>query len=615
MARIRSKSSFLLVLALVVSTTAALVSPGSAAAPRRSAPRTAGRIVTGKATQDVLERVGKVNVRKLARGGAAGQAGSSNLAGEAGPWAREEEGERPEILPGAPSPADTPVVLNENNNGWEGLDHTDQRYAGGGNQFSLEPPDQGLCVGGVSPNDPSYGPEVVESVNDALVFYDARMHQLGLPITLSQFFGLPPTINRTTGKFGLFVSDPKCYFDTDTQRWFHSMLAISLDPTTGAFKQPAYVYLAVSTSSEALGSYLIYRIDTTDASHPNCPCFGDQPLIGADKYGFYVSTAEYDLEPFGANFNGPQIYAISKQQIEHATLGHVIHFSGIGHVAGGRITGTVQPAMPQVGQFDTSNGGTEYFLSAFDCLPEDGCPIAPGPFDQITIWGLTNTQSLNGHADLHLSLQDIPVGTYETPVPQVEKDGPRPLGELDGEPVPVVNANDGRMNQVVYADGYLWSGINTEVTPGPRDGIEYFIVAPSIVGGVVNGEIHTQGYVAAANRFLSFPSIGVNGDGEGILAFSLMGPGDYPSAAQIAIDAAGVSGNIEIVRAGFRPEDGFTCYETEVGPGALCRWGDYSASVGTPEGTVYSATEFIGDNTRTFFANWSTFVWPANPGT
>jgi hypothetical protein len=31
---------------------------------------------------------------------------------------------------------------------------------------------------------------------------------------------------------------------------------------------------------------------------------------------------------------------------------------------------------------------------------------------------------------------------------------------------------------------------------------------------------------------------------------------------------------------------------------------------GRPDGTIYSATEFIGDNSRTLFANWSTFIWP-----
>ena len=43
------------------------------------------------------------------------------------------------------------------NSGFEGLNHYQQRYSRGGNQFSVEPPDQGMCVGN------GY---VVEAVND-----------------------------------------------------------------------------------------------------------------------------------------------------------------------------------------------------------------------------------------------------------------------------------------------------------------------------------------------------------------------------------------------------------------------------------------------------------------
>jgi hypothetical protein len=45
----------------------------------------------------------------------------------------------------------------------DGLNHRDQRTANGGNQFSLEPPDQGLCV------DNGF---VLETVNDVLRVYD-----------------------------------------------------------------------------------------------------------------------------------------------------------------------------------------------------------------------------------------------------------------------------------------------------------------------------------------------------------------------------------------------------------------------------------------------------------
>jgi hypothetical protein len=602
-------------LLIAVGATILLLPPPSMLA---SAQPSAGSVDQATIKKSHLERVGKTNVRKMLTAKAAVGGGlSTNLESEAGPWIDIEKEDEAELDgSGGPTPTSTPVTVNENTLGWEGLDHADQRLAGGGNQFSLEPPDQGLCVGNVSPNDPSLGPEVVESVNDALVFYDAVAEQFTAPVTLSEFYGLAPTIDRTTGVFGPFVSDPKCYFDPDTERWFHSLLVISQDPVTGAFEAPAFVYLAVSTSSEALGSYFIYRIDATNPSHPNCPCFGDQPLIGADEFGFYVSTAEYDLDPFGGNFNGPQIYAMSKQRLESGSLGTVVHISGITHTVGDRTTGSVQPAASPDGVYDTSENGTEYFLSGFDCLADEACAIAPEPFDQITTWALTNTRSLRRpHPAVQLSHIDLTVGTYVAPVPQIQKDGPRPLGELVGEPVPDVAANDSRMNQVVFASGLLWSGINTAVLPGPRDGIEFFVVAPSVSDdGIVDAQVQTEGYVAADDTFLSFPSIGVNGDGQGVIAMSLMGPNDYPSAAQIAIDATGTSGPVEIVRQGFRPEDGFTCYESFVGPGAACRWGDYSASVAGADGRIYSATEMIGDDSRTFFANWSTFIWPTTPG-
>jgi len=69
-----------------------------------------------------------------------------------------------------PSPAGTPVVGSAGAaSGFNGLSHADQRLAGTGRyvntQFSLEPPDQGLCVGNGF---------VVEPINDAFAVYGER---------------------------------------------------------------------------------------------------------------------------------------------------------------------------------------------------------------------------------------------------------------------------------------------------------------------------------------------------------------------------------------------------------------------------------------------------------
>src|SRR5579859_5870560 len=102
--------------------------------------------------------------------------------------------------------ASTPGLLKSFN----GLNFRQQRLANGGNQFSVEPPDQGLCVGNGF---------VLETVNDVLNVYSTSGKSLLGVTDLNTFYGYPPAINRTTGVFGPSITDPSCYFDQPTQRW------------------------------------------------------------------------------------------------------------------------------------------------------------------------------------------------------------------------------------------------------------------------------------------------------------------------------------------------------------------------------------------------------------
>ena len=122
-----------------------------------------------------------------------------------------------------PSPPGTPVVSNPGGaTGFNGLTHADQRNAGTGQyvntQFSLEPPDQGLCVG--------HG-FVLEPVNDAFAVYNESGARLTAFTALNQFYNRSPAINRVTGVTGDFLSDPKCYWDPVGQRF------IQTDPRSG----------------------------------------------------------------------------------------------------------------------------------------------------------------------------------------------------------------------------------------------------------------------------------------------------------------------------------------------------------------------------------------------
>jgi len=322
----------------------------------------------------------------------------------------------------------------------------------------------------------------------------------------------------------------------------------------------------------------------------------------------WVGTSEYGINTTA--FHGAQLYVFDKRALANGTGGPVVHFA-----TGTEKTGTVQPATSPTDRFDRSQGGTEYFLAAFDCEIPD-CSVDPESVENtIELFSVTNTSSIrSANPDLRLFSKLLDSEKYAQPKPQEQKDGYHPLGEALGFPTPEVEANDARMNQVVYAAGRLWGGVNTLLNPGPRDGIAWFQVIPQSHPNSVSGTIANQGYVASrdTDQYLSFPSIGVNNRGKGVIAYSLMGEDFHPSSAWTGITTAGTEGAVSVAEVGDRVEDGFTCYPDEPDGEAECRWGDYTASFALPSGEIWSATEFIGRR-RTTFANWSTFIWPNNP--
>jgi hypothetical protein len=59
-----------------------------------------------------------------------------------------------------------------------------------------------------------------------------------------------------------------------------------------------------------------------------------------------------------------------------------------------------------------------------------------------------------------------------------------------------------------------------------------------------------QGYLSGNNANLTYPAIGVTSSGKGVMAFTLVGPNNFPSAAYALIDATNGTGPIHIAAAG-----------------------------------------------------------------
>jgi hypothetical protein len=612
---------------------AALIGPVSAAAPKASL----GTQSTAKITQIGTAHVGRstggttLTVDQTQPNPDAARAGITKQIPNAINAAR---------VPSAhvPRPAALPVDTATSGQGFDGLNHFNQRTAGTGaftnTQFSLEPPDQALCVGAGF---------VVESVNTALRVRDATGGTLSPVVPLNAFFGLSPEFHRPAGPFGQFTSDPKCHFDPDTGRFFLSLLEIDVNAVTGDFGTKSATLLAVSKTSDPTGDWFLYSIDATDdgtngtPSDPGCPCLGDQPLIGADATGFYISTNEFSI--LGPQFNGTQLYAMSKASLEAGTLPTVVHIGNLTQAEGPAFS--MQPTTtPAGGPHATVNGGTEYLLSSldFDATLDN----------RISLWALRNTSSLTA-ATPSVALAQTIVGTevYGQPPAMEQRKGSAPLDEvLHGslgaklglvakpatEHLNVLNSNDDRMNQTVFAAGNVWGAVNT-VVKGPngvaRTGIAWFIVTPSdSPNGALGGSIANQGYVSASNNNVVFPAIAANAAGMGLVSFTLVGQDFFPGVGYVRVNSAGAQPSINVARFGTGPADGFTGERSQdpVDNGVE-RWGDYGAAVAAADGSIWFANEsinqtctvdqFLADTscggTRTILANWGSFIGHVTP--
>ncbi|MFI5274450.1 MAG: hypothetical protein ACHQ4H_15565, partial [Ktedonobacterales bacterium] len=186
----------------------------------------------------------------------------------------------------------------------------------------VEPPDEGLGAGNGF---------VFNLVNLAGIIYHTNGTVAAGPFSLSAFFAEPPAFTT------VLISDPRVYFDPSSNRWFATELEFNLQ--TGL---ESHLDIAVSISGNPTGAYRLYRIDTTDPSGFECPCFSDYPILGIDHANLYISGNEFSIS--GPAFNGAEIFAISKSQlVAGATTPNFVRFGSLS--IAGTLAYHIQPAI------------------------------------------------------------------------------------------------------------------------------------------------------------------------------------------------------------------------------------------------------------------------------
>jgi hypothetical protein len=542
------------------------------------------------------------------------------------------------------SAADTAIQSGSAAKSFAGINHYQQRFGvDSGNQWSLEPPDQALCVGNNF---------VVEAVNNAVAVYDTNGN-LKVMDSLNHFFGYPAEIDRSTGLAGpKQTTDPTCLYDPSTGRFFLTIL--TYDSDTAGNPLPAgtnTLDTAVSTSGNPTKTWTISHIDATDdgagntPDHTDCPCLGDYPHVGVDATGFYITTNEYPWATDG--FNGAQIYAMSKAQLASGAESLTVTQIDTGRAApGGQPGFTVWPAQsPRTTDYSSVAGGTEYFLSTNAAEEANGT----GSSSTLLTWSLTNTSSLASSPHLNLHVVGSTVGTYAVPLAAVQKSGPVPLADclnltacaksVSGTPDKFketerpLDSLDSRMQQVTFAAGKLYGAHGTAVdvgtsssTTAQRTGVAWYITSPTTAGnGNLSTTVSKQGRIASAGNNLLMPTLGVRFNGSAVIGVTVAGVDHFPSAAYVDLSSAGATGPVKIIAAGAGPEDGFAGCRLF---GARPRWGDYGAAAVDSSGGLWVANEYIAQSctfaqystatdaspfgtcnkTRTALANWATQI-------
>jgi hypothetical protein len=608
--------------------------PLTASAPSASALRTPG---IGDVLGDVELKSPEVAARENSP-----QGGSSVLNGNVRP------------------PSATSVPVSQNQSGvvsrFEGLNHFDSRYSGGGNAFSGEPPDQGMCVGG------KYVFEIVNSV--VQVYTKNGTPQIAgdkafadgpsVGLTLNEFFDLPPSFVRPDGPFGPYMFDTACLYDPSTQRWFATSANLDQDPVTGDFTGANQIWLAVSTSSNPLGSWKIWSIDAANNGQNGTPdhgcldgyCFGDYPQIGLDAEGFYITTNEFEF--FGDGFNGTQLYALSKDDLVAGQASPTMQmFENVPTATYNDLSYTMQPVNALPAEWDTSANGTMYFGMS-------GSPYSDALVRSIALYGLSNTKSLATNSpNLTLSETSVPTQAYATPGFAQQQSGSMPLLSCVNDvacigvryptiknPLVLDAGNSGKVYGAWLHDGDVYLTTGTPLTGSgaawyntnngswkgikQRTGVAWFVVQPDVSASGLDASLQGNGYLAIQGANLTYPSIVVGPTGAGAIGATLTGPNNFPSAAVARFAPGQAPTVVQITGQGLGPNDGFT----GTGEGGYDpRWGDYGAATVTPDGTMWLASQYIASSctvaefnvdttcgyNRSFYANWSTHITGITP--
>jgi len=401
------------------------------------------------------------------------------------------------------------------------------------------------CGGGGSvPPDPELaaGPNhVIAVVNVAFEIYDTNGVSQGGPTTFESFFA---NDRNCTGQF-----DPNANYDESADRFI-----IGVDGNGTDY------CIAVSQTNDPTGDWYLYSFQTGSRRD-----FFDYPHAGVGDDAIYLGANMFGK----VQFNEGRVWAINKADLYAGRAPQVVSF-GLGN------DGTPQPMnLHGWSQGTWPTDGVHYILT--DGQVYDGRNIG--------VWSWSNPFSggvpvKEGEVDL-VAASGVPIGM---PVDAPQKGGGN------------VQANDWRVQDAEYRDGFIWTSNAQSCNPGSGtvNCVRWAQIDPS------GPSVVDAGVVGGNGEYRSFPDLAVDSCGNMMMGYSKTSSTTNPGIYATGRDNTGVMQAEITVKAAEAVYEAFD--------GAPYRWGDYTGMTIGPDGSTFWYLGEYSKNSNFVHGNWGTWV-------
>jgi subtilisin-like proprotein convertase family protein len=341
------------------------------------------------------------------------------------------------------------------------------------------------------------------------------------------------TLNEFWSGLGATITfDPRVLYDPYQKRWVITAAADYDSPA-------ASVLVGVSQTSDPTGSWKLYKVD----ADPSNTLWADYPCIGFNKNWIVVTVNMFTN--VRRSFKRTNIYAFDKANLYAfgASANHTLFE-------------------------DTTNGFTMVPATTYDNTLSTLYMVEEWDGSStLRISKLTGTASAPAYSTIHNFATTHDIWGF------------RPFD--DGDFLPqlgsnkLIQANDSRMQAVVYRGGSLWCAQTIFLTSETRSrsAVQWWQFSPT-------GTIQQRGRIddETGQTFYAYPSIAVNKNKDVLVGFSRFSWQQYASANyafRAATDPPNTLREDVVLKEGSAPY-----YKTLTG--SLNRWGDYSSTVVDP---------------------------------